>query len=96
MRFFKNVHFWGPNWVGGAWYGIFFICEKPALRAGLIFLILIAILLLILTLIMNLILFFILCTKDWIFYLPYVEFEQEGALVGLSCRPKVLADLRII
>ena len=34
--FFENVHFWGPNWVGGAWYGIFLIREKPALRAGLI------------------------------------------------------------
>ena len=26
----------GPNRVGGAWYGIFLIHEKPALRAGLI------------------------------------------------------------
>ena len=33
---FPNVHFRGPNWVGGAWYGIFLIREKPALRAGLI------------------------------------------------------------
>ena len=33
---FQNVHFWGLNWVRGAWYGIFFIHEKPALRAGLI------------------------------------------------------------
>ena len=31
-----KIHFWGPNWVGGAWYGIFLICEKPTLRAGLI------------------------------------------------------------
>ena len=29
-------NFQGPNWVGGAWYGIFLIREKPALRAGLI------------------------------------------------------------
>ena len=34
--FFKNVHFRGPNLVGGAWYGIFLIREKPALGAGLI------------------------------------------------------------
>ena len=26
----------GPNWVRGAWYGIFLIRLKPALRAGLI------------------------------------------------------------
>ena len=32
--FFQHVHFWGPNWVGGAWYGIFLIREKPAIRAG--------------------------------------------------------------
>ena len=32
--FFQNVHFRGPNWVGGAWYGIFLIREKPALSAG--------------------------------------------------------------
>ena len=34
--FFQNVHFRGPNWVGGAWYGIFLIREKPALRVGLL------------------------------------------------------------
>ena len=34
MRFSKKV--WGPNGVGGAWYGIFLIREKPALRADLI------------------------------------------------------------
>ena len=32
--FFQNVYFWGPNWVGGASYGIFLI-RAPALRAGL-------------------------------------------------------------
>ena len=26
--------FRGPNWVGWAWYGIFLIREKPALRTG--------------------------------------------------------------
>ena len=36
MRFSKMYIFGGPNWVRGACYGIFFICEKPALRAGLI------------------------------------------------------------
>ena len=25
-----KMRFWGPNWVGGAWYGIFLIREKPA------------------------------------------------------------------
>ena len=30
--FFLNVHFWAPNWVGGAWYGILLIRQKPALR----------------------------------------------------------------
>ena len=34
--FFQNVHFRGPTWVGGSWYGIFLIREKPALGAGLI------------------------------------------------------------
>ena len=34
--FFQNVHFRGPNWVGGAWYGIFSIREKPARSEGLI------------------------------------------------------------
>ena len=34
--FFQSVHYRGPNWVGGAWYGIFLIREKPALCAGLI------------------------------------------------------------
>ena len=35
--FFQNVNFRGPNWVGGALYGIFLIREKPKLRAGFIF-----------------------------------------------------------
>ena len=26
--FFQNVHFWGPNRVGGAWYGIFLIRDN--------------------------------------------------------------------
>ena len=29
--FFEDVHFRGPNWVGGAWYGIFLIREKLGL-----------------------------------------------------------------
>ena len=29
--FFQNVHFCCPNWVGGAWYGIFLIREKRGL-----------------------------------------------------------------
>ena len=36
MHFYQNINFWGPNCVGGAWYGIFLIRGKPALRAGLI------------------------------------------------------------
>ena len=36
---FPKCTFLGPNWVGGAWYGIFLIREKPALRAGLIMII---------------------------------------------------------
>ena len=32
--FSQNVHFWGPNWIGGAWYGIFLIRQKPTLPAG--------------------------------------------------------------
>ena len=27
--FFHYVHFLGPNWVGGTWYGIFLIRQKP-------------------------------------------------------------------
>ena len=34
--FFQNVQSRGLNWVGGAWYGIFLIRQKPALRACLI------------------------------------------------------------
>ena len=37
MRFSKMYIFGAPiESVRGAWYGIFLICEKPALRAGLI------------------------------------------------------------
>ena len=40
FKFLKSIFpkctFWGSNWVGGDWYGIFWIREKPALRTGLI------------------------------------------------------------
>ena len=28
MRFTKNVHLWDPNWIDGAWYGIFLIFKN--------------------------------------------------------------------